>query len=109
MSQRALFAILSVVLFAVLFVACEDDATLLDLNAANFTRSALRDVAESARHAAERTDILAAHLAAFTDSAAVFADSAIAFADSARVAALLLAAADYDLRLVSRAASNFFT
>ena len=93
MSQRVLFVILS----AVLFVACEDD-TMVSLNSVNFTKSHLSDVAESARYAAERTDILAACLAVFTDSAAVFADSAIAFADSARVAAVLLAAADHDLR-----------
>lgn len=65
MSQRALFAVLS----AVLFVACEDD-TIVSLNAVNFTKSHLSDIAESARHAAEQTDTLAARLVVFTDSAA---------------------------------------
>ena len=96
MSQRALF----VVLFAVLFAACEDD-TIVSLNAVNFTKSHLSDIAESARNAAGRTDILAARLAVFTDSA-------IALADSARVAAVLLAAADHDFRVAASTASAFF-
>ena len=103
MSQRALF----VILFAVLFAACEDD-TIVSLNAVNFTKSYLRDIAESARHAADQTDILAARLAIFTDSAITFSDSTIAFSDSTIAAALLLAAADYDLRFASEAAYWFF-
>ena len=103
MSQRSLF----VVLFVVLFAACEED-TIVSLNAVNFTKSHLSNIAESARRAAEQTDVLAARLAAFTDSAAGLADSAIAFADSARVAAVLLAAADHDLRVAASAASSFF-
>ena len=103
MSQRSLF----VILFAVLFAACEDD-TIVSLNAVNFTKSTLSKVAESARHAAERTDILATRLAVFTDSAAVFADSAITFADSAQVAAALFAAANYHFRVAESAANSFF-
>lgn len=106
MSQRTLFVILS----AVLFAACEDDTadTIVSLNAVKFTKSHLRDSAESARYAAYQTDILAARLAGFTDSAAVCADSAVAFADSARVASVLLAAADHDFRVVDRTAGSFF-
>ena len=103
MSQRVLFSILS----AVLFAACEDD-TIVSLNAVTFTKSHLSDVAESARHAAERTDILAARLAVFSDSTIAFSGSVIAFSDSATVAAVLLAAADYDLRVTAAAASSFF-
>ena len=103
MSQRVLFSILS----AVLFAACEDD-TIVSLNAVTFTKSHLSDVAESARHAAERTDILAARLAVFSDSTIAFSGSVIAFYDSATVAAVLLAAADYDLRVTAAAASSFF-
>ena len=103
MSQRSLF----VILLAVLFAACEDD-TIVSLNAVNFTKSTLSKVAESARHAAERTDILAARLAVFTDSAAVFADSAITFADSAEVAAALFAAANYHFRVAEGDANSFF-
>ena len=103
MSQRVLFSILS----AVVFAACEDD-TIVSLNAVTFTKSHLSDVAESARHAAERTDILAARLAVFSDSTIAFSGSVIAFYDSATVAAVLLAAADYDLRVTAAAASSFF-
>lgn len=106
MSQRTLFVILS----AVLFAACEDDTadTIVSLNAVKFTKSHLRDSSESARYTAYQTDILAARLAGFTDSAAVFADSVIAFADSARVASVLLAAADHDFRVVEGTANSFF-
>ena len=104
MSQRSLF----VILVAVLFAACEDD-TLVSLNAVTFTRSHLSAVAESARHAAGQTDILAARVAVFTDSAIAFSDSAIAFSDSARVADVLLAAADHDFRLAQATASSFFS
>ena len=103
MSRCALIAILS----AVLFAACKED-TLVSLNAVTFTKSYLSDVSESARHAAERTDILAARLAAFSDSTIAFSGSVIALSDSATVAALLLAAADHDLRVVAAAASSFF-
>ena len=101
MSQRTLLVILS----AVLFAACEDD-TIVSLNAVNFTRSHLSDVAESARYAAAQTDILAARLAGFTDSAAVFADSAAALADSARAAAVRRAATAADsLQVIAEAPS----
>lgn len=102
MSQRALFAIL----FAVLFASCKDDS-LVSLNAVNFTKSHLSNVAESARRAAYQTDILAARLTAFTDSAAVFAGSAAALADSFRVAEALFAADNYDYRVADGQAGYF--
>ena len=88
MSQRALF----VVLFAVLFAACEDDSTLLDLNAVSETKYGLLASAEYALRAADQADTLAARLVVF----AVFADSAYAYADSALAAEALFASNAYD-------------
>ena len=102
MTQRAL----SVVLFAVLFTACEDDSTLLDLNAVSETKYGLLASAEYALRAADQADTLAARLAVFANSAAVFADSAYSYSDSALAAEALFASNAYAARFaLSKAAA----
>ena len=94
MTQRALF----VVLFAVPFAACEDDSTLLDLNAVSETKYSLLASAEYALRASDQADTLAARLAVFANSATVFADSAYVCADSVLYAEALFASNAYAAR-----------
>ena len=103
MNQRSLF----VVLFAVLFAACEDDSTLFDLNAVRETKYSLLAGAEYALRAADQADTLAARLAVFTSSAAVFSDSAYAHADSTLSAETLFAANAYAARFALSKAANY--
>ena len=103
MSQRPLF----IILFAVLFVACEDDTTLLDRNAISWTKYGLLAGAEYALLTADQADTLAARLAVFADSAAVFADSVYAYADSTLSAEVLFAFNAYEVRTaLSKAAAS---
>ena len=103
MNQRSLF----VVLFAGLLVACEDDSTLLDLNAVSETKYCLLASAEYALRAADQADTLAARLAVFANSAVVFANSAYAYADSALSAETLFAANAYAARFALSKAATY--